>query len=211
MNAPPWPPEPPLIAVIRVADASLISDEHLLALARHGLGVEVAMTCAGATALLGAASRLLAPTVLVGAGTVLSAADADAAHSAGAQFVTSPSLWPGLEERRTAVVPGVFTPRDVTDARTKGFTRLKLFPARPGPAYLRDLRAVFPDTAFWPSGGVSEANVGEWREAGAAGLFIGQSLVGSPTEPADAETLGRRAARIVAAWRESPPSRSSVT
>jgi 2-dehydro-3-deoxyphosphogluconate aldolase/(4S)-4-hydroxy-2-oxoglutarate aldolase len=201
MNTLPWPPDPPLIAVIRVADTSLVSDEHLLALGRHGLAVEVAMTCTGATELLSRAAGLLSSTVLVGAGTILSAADADAAESAGAQFATSPSFWPGFEARPIPVIPGVLTPREVNEAQRKGFRMLKLFPARLGPPYLRDLGAVFPDIAFLPSGGVSEENVSAWREAGSAGLFIGQSLVGGAPELADATTLDQRAERIAAAWR----------
>jgi 2-dehydro-3-deoxyphosphogluconate aldolase/(4S)-4-hydroxy-2-oxoglutarate aldolase len=200
MARPTWPPDPPLVAVIRVDDAGVVTEEHLHALARHGLAVEVAMTCTGATALLRRAVSLLSPLVPVGAGTVLSAADADAAEAAGAQFASSPAVWPGLEARPVPAVPGVLTPAEVAGARARGFTRLKFFPARLGPAFLRDLRAVFPDVDFWPSGGVSDANAGEWREVGAAGVFLGQSLLGAPADLADPATLDARAERVAAAW-----------
>lgn len=203
MHMPSWPPEPPLIAVIRIADAGSFSDEHLHALGRHGLTVEVAMTCSGATELLRRAAGILGSTVMVGAGTVLSPEDADAAEEAGAQFASSPTLWPGLEERAVPALPGVLTPGEVAHARAKGFNRLKLFPARLGPAYLRDMKTVFPDVAFWPSGGVSAENTHEWRQAGAAGLFLGRNLVGGPTEPSDPEMLDARAADFAAAWHAS--------
>jgi 2-dehydro-3-deoxyphosphogluconate aldolase/(4S)-4-hydroxy-2-oxoglutarate aldolase len=200
MSAPTWPPDPPLIAVIRVPDASAVSDEHLLALARSGLAIEVTMTCRGAITLLRRAAGLVGARALVGVGTVLSAAEASEAEVAGAQFESSPALWPGLETRSVTVIPGVFTPRDVMDARGMGFTTLKLFPARLGPELMSDLRSVFPDVHLLPSGGVSAENVGNWRRSGAAGAFLGRSLMETDGELADPETLEQRAERIVASW-----------
>lgn len=195
-----WSPSPPLIAVIRVPDANLVGDGHLLALARSGLAIEVTMTCRGAMALLRRAARLLASTTQVGVGTVLSAKEASEAEAAGAQFASSPGLWPGLEPRSVPVIPGVFTARDVIDARDRGFTTLKLFPARAGPQVLSDLRAAFPDIALLPSGGVSAENLGDWRRAGAAGAFLGRNLTEAGGELADPDTLAQRAETIVAAW-----------
>ena len=101
MSAPSWPPDPPLVAVIRVPDASAVSDEHLLALARPGLAIEVTLTCHGAIGLVRRAAELLGSTVLVGVGTVLSATEAAEAEVAGAQFESSPGLWPGLRSARS--------------------------------------------------------------------------------------------------------------
>ena len=87
------------------------------------------------------------------------------------------------------------------DARGMGFTNLKLFPARLGPQLLSDLGAVFPDLRLMPSGGVSVENLGEWRQAGASGAFLGRSLLETDGALADPETLERRAETIVAAWK----------
>jgi 2-dehydro-3-deoxyphosphogluconate aldolase/(4S)-4-hydroxy-2-oxoglutarate aldolase len=46
-----------------------------------------------------------------------------------------------------------------------------------GPAYIKSLRAPFPQIAFVPTGGVTETNVADYLKAGAAATAAGGSLV----------------------------------
>ncbi len=98
--------------------------------------------------------------VTVGAGTVLTAEQADAATAAGAAFLVSPGWDPalGAHMRRHGLswIPGVATPGEAMAARATGFSRLKLFPVEMlgGVAFVDALAAVLPDVTFAPSGGI---------------------------------------------------------
>lgn len=70
-------------------------------------------------------------------------------------------------EHSVSVIPGAFTPTEVTAALAQGAEVVKLFPASVGgPAYLRALLEPLPSLCTIPTGGVSAANVGEWFAAG---------------------------------------------
>lgn len=142
----------------------------------------------------------------VGAGTVLSVDQVRAVRAAGGQMVLSPNC--NADVIRATVAdgmasyPGVMTPTEAFAALEAGATGLKLFPGELiGPTGLRAMRAVLPrGTECWAVGGVSVANMAEWRGAGAAGFGIGSSLY----KPGDsAETVSAKAAAIVAAWEQS--------
>lgn len=113
------------------------------------------------------AIRLLArePSLLVGAGTVLSAPQARAAIDAGARFVVSPGFSAGvLRACRAAGVPalpGVATPTDLIRALDAGLDTVKLFPAATlgGPAAARVLAGPFPAVRLVPTGGVTAAGL----------------------------------------------------
>jgi 2-dehydro-3-deoxyphosphogluconate aldolase/(4S)-4-hydroxy-2-oxoglutarate aldolase len=101
------------------------------------------------------------PGILVGAGTVLTPGQADAAVSAGAQFLVSPGVTPSLLDHLLAlgvpVLPGVATVGEVMGVLERGLTALKFFPAGPagGPDYLAAIGAPIPQVQFCPTGGVS--------------------------------------------------------
>ena len=104
------------------------------------------------------------PEALLGAGTVLSAADLDAAAKAGAVFAISPGASPALlEAARTSPIPflpAVMTPSDVITAMDAGFDTFKLFPAAQagGMAMLKALGGPFPQARFCPTGGIDAAS-----------------------------------------------------
>ncbi|MCE2392444.1 MAG: bifunctional 4-hydroxy-2-oxoglutarate aldolase/2-dehydro-3-deoxy-phosphogluconate aldolase [Proteobacteria bacterium] len=108
------------------------------------------------------------PDTLVGAGTVLSAEQAERAIDAGARFIVSPGLdEPVVEAARRAevtAIPGVSTATEIQRAWNLGLRLLKFFPAElsGGPPMLRSLAAVFEDVRFMPTGGVSPANLGDY-------------------------------------------------
>jgi len=145
------------------------------------------------------------PPVVVGAGTVLTRAQAREAHDAGAQILVMPHLDRGVVEegRRLglAVMPGVMTPTEAFAALDLGADALKLFPAEAvGADGLRALRAVLPSSQaqIYAVGGVAPEMLGAWCEVGADGFGIGGALF---TPAFSDEEIGLRARAFVAAWR----------
>ena len=106
----------PVVVVDDAAQGVLVAS----ALRDGGLPVaEVTFRTAGARAAIEAVAREV-PDVLVGAGTVVTAAQVDEAVDAGARFLVSPGLSAGVvrraQELGVPVVPGVATPSDVIAA-----------------------------------------------------------------------------------------------
>jgi 2-dehydro-3-deoxyphosphogluconate aldolase/(4S)-4-hydroxy-2-oxoglutarate aldolase len=153
----------PIVTLDDAAHAHPLAD----ALLAGGIScVEVTLrTPAGIRAVERLAGR---EKVLVGAGTVVNAAQVDLAADAGAAFVVSPGL--GLDvlerarERGLAVLPGVATPSEVQAAVLHGLERVKLFPAGVlgGLGLIDAIAGPFPRVSFMPSGGVSAANLGAY-------------------------------------------------
>jgi 2-dehydro-3-deoxyphosphogluconate aldolase/(4S)-4-hydroxy-2-oxoglutarate aldolase len=106
--------------------------------------------------------------LLVGAGTVLSVEQLDAAVEAGAEFAVAPSTDPVVIEaaQRAGVqfVPGAATPTEIDRARSLGCDVVKIFPASlvGGPAFIKAVSPVFPDVKFVPTGGVNADNLGDY-------------------------------------------------
>ncbi|MGN0111438.1 MAG: bifunctional 4-hydroxy-2-oxoglutarate aldolase/2-dehydro-3-deoxy-phosphogluconate aldolase [Cellulosimicrobium funkei] len=151
----------PVVVVDDAAQGVLVAS----ALRDGGLPVaEVTFRTAGARAAIEAIAREV-PDVLVGAGTVVTAAQVDEAVDAGARFLVSPGLSAGVvrraQELGVPVVPGVATPSDVIAALDLGLDVVKLFPANVvgGPAAVKAFSAPFPGLRFVPTGGVSAANL----------------------------------------------------
>lgn len=122
------------------------------------------------------------PQALVGAGTVLTAADVRDVHAAGGRLVVSPNFNPEVvrETVRLGMVslPGVITPSEAFAALGAGADGLKLFPAEMiFPGVLKALRAVLTaNTLLMPVGGITPDNMAAWRAAGASGFGIGSAL-----------------------------------
>ncbi len=151
--------------------------------------VEVPLGVAGALEAVRALA-LRFPSALVGAGTVMSAADARAALDAGARFLLSPVLRPEVvalaHERGAVAVPGAFTPTEVDACMRAGADLVKLFPAdRLTPADVRVLLAALPEARLMPTGGITIQTAPQWLAAGAAAVGVGGAL----RTRADAEAL----------------------
>jgi 2-dehydro-3-deoxyphosphogluconate aldolase / (4S)-4-hydroxy-2-oxoglutarate aldolase len=101
------------------------------------------------------------PAMLVGAGTVVTAAQVDQAVAAGARFVVSPGFGADVVDRcrvhGVPVFPGVATATEVQRALGAGVGTVKFFPAAQlgGPATIKALAAPFPTMRFIPTGGVT--------------------------------------------------------
>ncbi|KAG8470062.1 hypothetical protein KFE25_008483 [Diacronema lutheri] len=139
-------------------------------------GIEVMLRTPRALLALSAACDAAAelaqaggPTVLVGAGTVLSEAQVHHAVRAGASFLVAPGLCvPVVAAARAAgvpMLPGVATPSEIEAGLRLGCRMLKLFPAATlgGPAALAALGAPYGSrVAFVPTGGVSADTMGDY-------------------------------------------------
>jgi 2-dehydro-3-deoxyphosphogalactonate aldolase len=122
------------------------------------------------------------PGALVGAGTVLTAAQVREVHAVGGELVVSPHFDEDVvrEAVRLGLVclPGIMTPTEAFAALAAGAHGLKLFPAElASPAGVKALMAVLPaGTLLLPVGGIAPGNMAAWRAAGAQGFGIGGSL-----------------------------------
>jgi len=105
------------------------------------------------------------PAMLVGAGTVLTLAQARIAIDAGAQFLVSPGTNPAVVEfaQREGVpmIPGVATPTEIEANLARGIEVMKLFPAEVlgGVRFLEAVFAPYRTVRFMPTGGIGPANL----------------------------------------------------
>ena len=111
------------------------------------------------------------PDMLVGAGTVITAAQCEEAIFRGARFIVSPGLSEPVVHVAQAhglpVVPGCVTPTEIIRAMELGLTVLKFFPAQVygGLSALKALAAPFGGISFLPTGGVNAENLAEFLAA----------------------------------------------
>jgi len=195
-----------VLAIVRGTDpeASLAS---VLTLVASGVRtVEVSLSGADALSVLERATAEIGDQALLGAGTVRSGAELQAALDAGARFVVAPSLSPAMTEaaqRKLSGVPGVLTPTEVDRAWAEGWRVLKLFPASlGGPPYLRALKDPYPDVDFVPVGGVTTELAVEYLRVGALAVGIGSPLLGDAPHGGDQTALAKRAKELLARLEE---------
>lgn len=166
--------------------------------------VEVGLRAPGA---LEAVSELVADGRLhVGAGTVRTAAQVDAAAEAGASFLVSPGLSEPVARRAADVglplIPGVSSAGEIMRACELGLHLVKLFPANllGGLHAIDAFHATFPEVRFVPSGGVSQANLADYLAhpaiAAVSGSWMTSGTVLAQGPGAVAE-LAHRAAETV--------------
>jgi 2-dehydro-3-deoxyphosphogluconate aldolase/(4S)-4-hydroxy-2-oxoglutarate aldolase len=145
--------------------------------------VEITMTVPNAVAVIREVAQQYSDRVLVGAGTVTNAEQAEQCIRAGAEFLVSPGLAiPVLSVAQACAklaIPGALTPTELMNAQDHGARLVKIFPCGNvgGPKYLKSLRAPFPNAALIPTGGVNAANAAEFIAAGAFALGVGADLV----------------------------------
>lgn len=142
-------------------------------------------------------------TALIGAGTVLTAADVQKVAEAAGRLIVSPNcdaeVIAATKAAGLASYPGVLTPTECFAALKAGADGLKIFPSfLMGPEGLKAVRAVLPPgTQVYAVGGVGPDNFADWRRAGADGFGIGTALYAPGLPVAD---VAARAARLVAAY-----------
>ena len=189
----------PLVAIlrgVRPEEAGSIAE----ALEAAGIAiVEVPLNSPRPLESIALLARGFGDRLLVGAGTVTTAAEVAAVAKAGGRLLVTPHADPALvvagKARGMLAVPGFFTPGEAFALLAAGADGLKLFPAEAAsPAVLRSLRAVLPaGTLVLPVGGMDAATLAPWRAAGAAGFGIGSAIY----RPGDDATVVAAKARAL--------------
>jgi 2-dehydro-3-deoxyphosphogalactonate aldolase len=194
-----WLARCPLVAILRgVTPEEVI--EIGAALEREGIAIiEVPLNSPRPIESIGRLAQHFAGRLLVGAGTVMPAADVAAIAAAGGRLIVTPHAAEPVVRAAKAhdmlACPGCFTPSEAFAMLAAGADALKLFPAEAAsPAVLRSLRAVLPaGTALLPVGGIDAGNMAGWRQAGAAGFGIGSAIY----KPGDSAAVVTAKARLL--------------
>jgi len=157
----------PVIPVVVLADA-----ERAVPLARALLagGLSTIELTLRTPAALPAIAQIAAevPELIVGAGTITTASQVDAARAAGARFLVSPGTTPALLDAMSAselpFLAGVATPSDVLTLLERGIACAKLFPASAvgGIPLAQALSGPFPQVRLCPTGGIDADSVAAW-------------------------------------------------
>ena len=156
--------------VLRIADALQLGGVNI---------VEVTLNSPNALEVIKELTGKMS-NLLVGAGTVLSAADAKAAVEAGAKFIISPSV--NIDTITTTKkfgivsIPGAYTATEVVNAFAHGGDIIKIFPAT-NAEYIKVLRGPLSHIPMMPTGGITSENISEFKRVGAVAFGIGTSLV----------------------------------
>jgi 2-dehydro-3-deoxyphosphogluconate aldolase / (4S)-4-hydroxy-2-oxoglutarate aldolase len=192
----------------RVLPVATVSDVALAA------PLAEALAAGGATAIevtfrTEAAPRVIAALadseLVVGAGTIRSAAQVDEALAAGAQFVVSPALDDAVVARcldaEVPVLPAIATSTELARALALGVRAVKLFPAEPlgGATLISALAAPFPEARFIPTGGLGTHNAAGYLQLPQVLAIGGSWMVASKLlEARDWDTVTRLTAEVIA-------------
>ncbi len=173
----------PVVVVEDTADAVPLAE----ALLRGGVGIiEITLRTPDALAALAAVARAV-PEMRIGAGTVVTPEQVEAARDAGATFLVSPGATGALVDAARAsglpFLPGAGTVSEMLALRERGLDTLKFFPAEAsgGRGYLSSAAGPLPDLAFCPTGGITPATAADWLALPNVGCVGGSWLT-----PADA-------------------------
>ncbi|WP_296282223.1 2-dehydro-3-deoxy-6-phosphogalactonate aldolase [Pseudoxanthomonas sp.] len=189
MDAPALPFALPLIAILRgITPADVPA--HVGALVEEGYdAIEIPTNSPDWARSVRIAAEAFGERAWIGAGTVLTTADADALRAAGGRLMVTPNTRPPVirhaVERGLQVAAGVATASEAFDALDAGAQMLKLFPASVyGPAMVRALRGVLPPVPLFAVGGVTPDTLSGYLSAGCQGAGIGGELYkpGQPVE-----------------------------
>ncbi|MFV2196777.1 bifunctional 4-hydroxy-2-oxoglutarate aldolase/2-dehydro-3-deoxy-phosphogluconate aldolase [Nocardiopsis sp. LOL_012] len=153
----------PVLPVVVLSDAEAAVPLARALVAGGVPGVEVTLRTPAA---LSAIERIAAevPDAVVGAGTVATAEQAEAAAKAGARFLVSPGCTPDLAtamiDTGLPFLPGVATVSEALALLERGITEMKFFPAEAagGVPFLKSLGGPLPQVRFCPTGGITPAS-----------------------------------------------------
>lgn len=197
--------ECPLVAIIRgVTPGEAVAVGE--ALAEGGIRIiEVPLNSPEPLVSIERLAKRFGDDIIIGAGTVLGAADVARVAEAGGRLVVSPNVNPGViratVEAGMVSTPGVFTPSEAFAALDSGAHALKLFPAEAAsPAAVKALRAVLPEAVrLLVVGGITAESMAPWLASGANGFGLGGGLY-KPGQSA-ADTLDKARAFVAAVKR----------
>jgi len=115
--------------------------------------------------------------VMIGCGTIMNVADAEAAVDAGAEFIVTPVMLPDVIQwcaaRNIVIAPGCQTPTEMVEAYRHGAPLQKLFPGvTGGPMWVKAVSAALPMLSINPTSGVDLDNAAEYLANGAASVGL---------------------------------------
>ncbi len=151
------------------------------------------------------------PEMIVGAGTVLTTEQVDAAVNAGAEFIVSPGFNPKIvkycQSKGVLILPGCITPTEIEMALEHGLTTLKFFPAAQfgGLKTINALCAPYSMIKFMPTGGVSLDNLDEFMSnkniAACGGTFMVTADLINNKKWTEITEISKKASTIVAKYK----------
>lgn len=156
------------IVPVVVLDSAEAAPDTARAILAGGIDVMEITFRTGAAPQAIQAVREQCPEMLVGAGTVLTVAQAALAVQMGAAFIVSPGYDADVVswclKNEIAVIPGCVTPTEITAALRNGLHVVKFFPANVygGLSAMKNLSAPFGSVKFLPTGGVNTQNIREY-------------------------------------------------
>jgi 2-dehydro-3-deoxyphosphogluconate aldolase/(4S)-4-hydroxy-2-oxoglutarate aldolase len=197
-----------LSAIIRTPDQDM-ARQAMQAAVRGGFRLcEFTLTTPGALELITEFSKN--KNLMIGAGTVLTAGNANEAVAAGARFLVSPVWDPEViaaaHKLGAAVIPGTYTPNEMLAAHRAGADFVKIFPAPADvAAFVSQVRGPLPQLRLYPTAGVTPENFKAVLAAGAAGV----GFVASLFDPQDLskgryDAVEARARKIHEGFNDSP-------
>ncbi|MDZ4847726.1 MAG: bifunctional 4-hydroxy-2-oxoglutarate aldolase/2-dehydro-3-deoxy-phosphogluconate aldolase [Pirellulaceae bacterium] len=175
-----------LVAIIRLDDLSQAFEISRSLLAGGIMVQEYTLTNPEAFQVIGRIRKEIPAfqngDACVGLGSVRNLDEANQAIEAGAQFVVTPTTRLDVirqcQTHQVPIMPGAFTPTEISQAWEAGASLVKVFPARHlGPGYIKDVLAPMPYLKLMPTGGIDLANMPKYFENGAVAVGIGGQLV----------------------------------
>lgn len=192
----------PLIAILRGVEPDEAVAVGQALVAEHWRLIEVPLNSPDPLRSIAAMTAAL-PSVLVGAGTVLTVTQVREVHAAGGRLIVSPNFDAAVVREAVALgmvsLPGVATVSEAFAALAAGASALKLFPAEMlAPPVVKAWRAVLAaETALLPVGGITPDNMAAYRAAGANGFGLGSALYKPGQAAAE---VAAQARSFIAAW-----------
>lgn len=171
-----------IVAVIRAETPEKAGNIVKAVMAGGVSAIEITMTVPGAIDVVKEVARqFVNEDIILGVGSVLDSETARTAILAGAQYIVSPHLNPGViklcNRYQVPCMPGAMSVKEVVEAMELGAEIVKVFPGEVvGPNFIKAVRGPLPQANMMPTGGVSLENVRDWFEAGAVALGVGGSL-----------------------------------
>jgi 2-dehydro-3-deoxyphosphogluconate aldolase / (4S)-4-hydroxy-2-oxoglutarate aldolase len=144
--------------------------------------MEVTLTTPGALEAIAQLQSFRGNGFRIGAGTVLTIEDAEAALRGGVDFLVSPTVEPAVvslaHDARCAAIIGALSPTEILMAWRSGADVVKVFPGRVAtPGYFADVAGPLPNIPLMPTGNVDLETAPAYLRAGAIAVGVGKALV----------------------------------
>jgi 2-dehydro-3-deoxyphosphogluconate aldolase/(4S)-4-hydroxy-2-oxoglutarate aldolase len=157
----------PVVPVLTVHEADH-AEPLAEALIRGGMtSVEITLRTPAALEVI-RRMGMMGDDLIVGAGTIISEGDVDAAVKAGSAFLVTPGMSPllleALSDHDGIILPGIATASEAMARFEEGFGVMKFFPAEAagGARFLKSLAGPLPHMDFMPTGGITPQNAGDY-------------------------------------------------